>query len=168
MEIYGRLEKFMNVLIQKKLWGQILNTFIIHYLRTLLTSEIKKPIQDLKMKLLKDKEILFSFFDQQIGKNLIEETMKIIDELINFLSSEIEMIGMSCKSLREFTGPTFCINTAKALINLRVDFDRKTKNEAIESCKLMLDNCNKIISEDISNYRHSDLFFLLESDLQGL
>ena len=168
MEIYGRLAVLMHFLIQKKLWIQVLNTFIVHYLKSLLTTANKKikKIEDLKFKLTSDKEIFLSFFENQIGKNSTEETLRIIDEFLDFINSENEMIGLSCKKLRDFLGPSFTLNTAKALINLRVDFDKQTKNESISSCKLMLENIAKNQTDSGNNNKHNALFDLIENDLK--
>jgi hypothetical protein len=168
IDIYGRLAHLMHFIIQKKLWTQVLNTFIIYYLKSLLTTANKKikKIEDLKTKLLQDKEIFLSYFQNQIGKNSTEETLRIIDEFLNFINSESDMIGLNCKTLRDFCGPSFTLNTAKALINLRTDFDKQTRSEAISSCKLMLENIEKNPTKLDKSVKHNALFDLLEKDLK--
>ena len=49
------------------------------------------------------------------------------------------MISSSCLTIREYIGPSFSLSTAKAMINLRVDFNRDEKKDAIAQCKDVLD-----------------------------
>ena len=168
LEIFSNYANLMHYLVQKKLWTQVLNTFVMNYLNSLLTTANKKikKIEDLKQKLTKDKESLLNFFEAQIGKNATEETLRILDEFIAFINSESDFIVFSCKTLREFCGPSFKLSTAKALINLRVDFDKQTKADSIASCKSMLDKMEREAYEDGKNTKRNPLFDLVENSIK--
>jgi hypothetical protein len=139
---FGKFIKLMHHSIQRKTWGEIVKSILFQYIKSLLTTAGKKikKIEDLTKKIKNDEEELFEAFKEIAGENLTKETLKILNDIINFLDVSPEMIGLSCSKIREFNGPQFTISTVKALINLRCDFSKEEKNEAINSCKIILDN----------------------------
>jgi hypothetical protein len=101
-------------------------------------------------------------FKDVAGENLTKETLKIIDDFLNFLDVSPDMISLSCSKIREFNGPQFTISTVKALINLRCDLNKDEKNEAINSCKIILDN---FANDESSLNKNNGLLSNLESEI---
>jgi len=145
VDTYGVFIKAMNMTGQKRLWIEILKAIIFLYIKSLLTTAHRKvkKINDLTDKLKNDINFLLTNFEQSIGKNTAEINLKILYDFLEFLDVSVMTISMSCSKLREFNGPAFTLQTAKSLINLRVDFSSEEKKEAIESCKDILEHLNK-------------------------
>jgi hypothetical protein len=149
-ETYGMFTSLMHLSTQRKSWNEVLKVTLYQYIKSLLTTGSKKvkSKEELLKKLENDKNSLQSAYEQILGENSTKDTLKIIEEFIDFLDCSCEMIGICCSRLREYNGDSFTINTAKALINLRTDMSKSEKNEAISSCKEVLDN---FISSNKSN-----------------
>lgn len=139
---YGKFIRYMQHSIQKKTWAEIVKSIVFNYIKSLLTTAGKKikKIEDLTSKIRNDKSEILDAFKEVAGENLTQETLKILDDFINFLEISPDMISLSCSKIREFNGPQFSISTVKALINLRCDLSKEEKNDAINSCKIVLDN----------------------------
>lgn len=139
---FGKFIKLMHHSIQRKTWGEVVKYILFEYIKSLLTTASKKikKIDDLTKKIKNDEEELFEAFKDVAGENLTKETLKILDDFLNFLDVSPDMISLSCSKIREFNGPQFTISTVKALINLRCDLTKEEKTEAINSCKIILDN----------------------------
>ncbi len=163
-QIYGAFTNLMHLSIQKKCWAEILKATLFMYIKSLLTTAHKnvKRLADLIDKLQSDKETINGAYQRVLGEFLTLETLKIIDDFIDFLDVSSDMISVSCTKLREFNGPSFTLNTCKALINLRVDLTKEEKNDAISTCKEIFLNFPR---EDGS--KKSNAFFKnLESEME--
>jgi hypothetical protein len=145
VDTYGKYLESMNITGQKKLWTEILKALIFLYIKSLLTTAHRKvkKITELTDKIKADIRFLSETFENFIGKNTTEINLKILNEFLDFLDCSSLTIGVTCSKLREFNGAAFTFTTAKALINLRVDFSSEEKKDAIESCKDILDNFDK-------------------------
>lgn len=141
-EIYSPLNPLMNGMIKKKAWEEILKETVFLYLKLLLVTAHKKvkKVEDLTSKLEYDKGLLTETYLNFVGENLTKANVKIIDDIIDFLQISSYMIPSSCHTLREYLGPGFNIKFVKALVNLRCDFEKEEKKEAINMCKEVLDN----------------------------
>jgi hypothetical protein len=120
-----------------------------------------KKIDELVNKLKNDKEQFILSYQRPLGEYLTRETLKILDDFMDFLEVSPEMISISCSKLREFNGPSFTVATAKALINLRCDLSKDEKNEAISTCKQILDNFSQG-----GNSKSSGFFDHLENEIK--
>lgn len=167
-QTYGSFMSFMHISIQKKCWNEILKATLFLYIKSLLTTAHKKvkKIDDLTSKLRNDREILLQNYIKLIGENLTNETLRILDDFLDFLDVSPMMISVSCTKLREFNGPSFTLNTAKALINLRCDLSKEEKNEAIDSCKDVFINFSKN-PESLHNLKSSGFFENLEQEIEN-
>jgi hypothetical protein len=167
-QTYGSFMSFMHISIQKKCWNEILKATLFLYIKSLLTTAHKKvkKIDDLTSKLRNDREILLQNYIKLIGENLTNETLRILDDFLDFLDVSPMMISISCTKLREFNGPSFTLNTAKALINLRCDLNKEEKNEAIDSCKDVFINFSKN-PESLHNLKSSGFFENLEQEIEN-
>lgn len=180
---YGNDISFMHMVTQKKCWNEVLKLTLYQYIRSLLTTAHKKvkKLDELIDKLKKDKEIMQLAYERTLGPNLTTETLKIIDDFLDFLDVSSYMISVSCAKLREFNGPSFTLATAKALINIRIDLSKAEKNEAIDSCKEVIEkyvdtskngNRNKgffdNLNKDLIDQEKKDNMQLLEEDLENV
>ena len=77
-------------------------------------------------------------------------TVKILNDIHGFLDVSPYMISSSCLTLREYVGPSFNLDVAKALLKLRSDFKIEDMNDAIQQCKEILDKFQDNSKEDSS------------------
>ena len=140
-ELFGKYNQFMNSLIIKKCWEEILKISVFYYIKSLLTTAHKKvkKVEDLRDKIKNDQGLLNETYEPVVGKNLTQANLKILSDIYDFLEISSYMISSSCLTIREYIGPSFSLSTAKAMINLRVDFNRDEKKDAIAQCKDVLD-----------------------------
>ena len=140
-ELFVKYNQFMNSLIIKKCWEEILKISVFYYIKSLLTTAHKKvkKVEDLRDKIKNDQGLLNETYEPVVGKNLTQANLKILSDIYDFLEISSYMISSSCLTIREYIGPSFSLSTAKAMINLRVDFNRDEKKDAIAQCKDVLD-----------------------------
>ena len=140
-ELFVKYNQFMNSLIIKKCWEEILKLSVFYYIKSLLTTAHKKvkKVEDLRDKIKNDQGLLNETYEPVVGKNLTQANLKILSDIYDFLEISSYMISSSCLTIREYIGPSFSLSTAKAMINLRVDFNRDEKKDAIAQCKDVLD-----------------------------
>ena len=157
-EIFGPYRQYMNSLVLKKAWNEILKLTLYHYIHLLITSNMNKSsVDEIKEKLKKDVGILTETYQGLVGKNLTEATIKILNDIHDFLDVSPYMISSSCLTLKEYIGPTFNISKAKALIKLRTDFQEEDINDAIEQCHEVIEkyqeNNNKQDADSLSYFQ---------------
>ena len=140
-ELFVKYNQFMNSLIIKKCWEEILKLSVFYCIKSLLTTAHKKvkKVEDLRDKIKNDQGLLNETYEPVVGKNLTQANLKILSDIYDFLEISSYMISSSCLTIREYIGPSFSLSTAKAMINLRVDFNRDEKKDAIAQCKDVLD-----------------------------
>ena len=152
IDIYKIFEKFMgcmNKLVVQKFWNEILKLTLYYYVYILITSKLKDiTVEQIKTKLKKDSDSLNGTYEGFIGKDLTMSTTKILIDIHDFLDVSPYMISSSCLTLRQYVGPSFNLNMAKALINLRTDFKKEDINDAFEQCKEVLEKYNETNKED--------------------
>ena len=161
----GFTEK-INPYVMKKCWCEMLKITVFLYIRSLLTTAIKniENIEILTNKIKDDEAILCETYESVVGKNLTTETTKILRDINDFLNVNSYMISSTCLTLRQYIGPSFTIQTCRALIKLRTDFSNEEKDNCISECKEILDKYvdNKnLIGGDF------DYFHKLEQEIQS-
>ena len=163
-EIFGPYRLNMNSLVLKKAWNEILKLTLYHYIHLLLTSNYNKyTVDQIKEKLKTDISLLTETYESFVGKNLTTATIKILNDIHDFLDVSPYMISSSCLTLRQYIGPTFNLSKAKALIKLRTDFSDDDKNDAIEQCKDVLNNYQESIKEDPNSM---NFFQIIEKEMK--
>ena len=162
-EIFGPYRQYMNSLVLKKSWNEILKLTLYHYIHSLLTSSYSKTtVEQIKEKIKADIGLLSETYEGLVGKNLTLATIKILNDIHDFLDVSPYMISSSCLTLREYIGPTFNLSKAKALIKLRTDFKDEDKDDGVQQCKEVLDNYQEHLKEDDSmNY-----FQIIEKEMK--
>ena len=166
-DLFGPYKQYMNSLVLKKAWNEILKLTLYHYIRLLLTSRLSSSTVDqIREKLKEDAGILKETYEGLVGKNLTESTVRILGDISTFLESSLLMISSSCLTLRQYVGPSFDINVAKTLIKLRTDFNSSDKDEAIKTCKDVLDNCKDDDNTNKENYNITNYFQIIEKELK--
>ena len=153
-DIFGKFKPLMNILIIKKCWNEILKMTLYHYITCLLMTANKKekPVKELKQKIKNDNGLLKETYEPVVGPNLTKSTLKIMDDIHDFLDVSSYMISSSCLTLRQYIGNSFTISTVKALIKLRSDFSAEEKDDAIAQCKEVLENYNEPNNNDMGGY----------------
>jgi hypothetical protein len=143
-EIYGSYSSLMHVSTKRKCWNEILRVTLYQYIRSLLTSGSKKvkDKDDLLKRITSDKNAFLSSYEPHCGTHVTNETIKILNDFLDFLDCSSHTIGIGCVKIREYNGASFNLAMAKALINLRTDLDKTEKNEAIQACKEALEGFN--------------------------
>ena len=115
----------------------------------------KLTIDQIRKKIKKDRDALSDSFERIIGKSKTESCIKILDDLQEFLNSNVDNISSPCLALREYIGPTFDSSMVKDFINLRTDLGEQDKNNLTETIKGILDNYaeNKNNKNEISYFK---------------
>ena len=98
-----------------------------------------------------------------VGENLATSTIKILNDIHDFLEVSPYMISSSCLTLREYVGPSFNLNVIKALIKLRTDFKNEDINDSIDQCKEILDKFKDNPKEDSSA---TNYFKIIEKEMR--
>jgi len=163
-EIFGPYREYMNSLVLKKAWNEILKLTLYHYVHLLLTSKLNQAkVEEIREKIKVDIGLLNETYEGLVGKNLTVSTIKILNDIHDFLDVSPYMISSSCLTLRQYVGPAFNLNLAKALIKLRSDFSVDDMNDAIEQCKEVLDKYHEDNKEDEESMNY---FKIIEKEMK--
>ena len=163
-QLFGQYKKYMNTQVQKELWNEILKLTLYHYIHLLLTSKLSNiKVEQILEKLKKDIDILKEKYIGLVGENLATSTIKILNDIHDFLEVSPYMISSSCLTLREYVGPSFNLNVIKALIKLRTDFKNEDINDSIDQCKEILDKFKDNSKEDSSA---TNYFKIIEKEMR--
>lgn len=73
-------------------------------------------------------------------KRTMKNGIEVLDDLVSFFESSPAFISVACEKMRKTHGPTFKINTVKAIMNLRTDLTKDEKHLAIKVCQEILDS----------------------------
>ena len=150
----------MNISVQKKSLNEILKFQIFCYIKCLLITSSKNNnnnynIENILKKLNDDYNILNESYTDIVGPNLCLNSLKILNDIKEFLEVNSYMISSSCLTLRQYLGKSFSLNVCKTIIKLRSDFNNDEKNDAIEQCKEILENFN----DDNNNNNQDENYF---------
>ena len=165
VEVFSRFVSYMHMISQKRLWNEVLNSTLFYYIKSLLTTAGKtiKKIEEVTEKIRYDKQNLVYVFERYLGANAIHENLKIIEDFLDVLETSPEMMSIAFSKLRISHGNAFSFSTAKALINLRVDFSSSDKKETIMTCKEILD---KMEIKENTNSKKNKLFDQIDVDMK--
>ena len=163
-EIFGPFRQYMNTLVLKKSWNEILKMTLYHYIHLLLTSSYNKiTVDQIKSKLKNDYSLISETYEGLVGKNLTESTIRILNDIRDFLDVSPYMISSSCLTLRQYIGPTFNLAKAKALIKLRTDFKEEDLTDGVDQCKEVLDNYHEEKKDEADSMNY---FQLIEMEMK--
>ena len=154
VEIYGKYKSMMNVAIIKKYWNEIMKLTLCYYITSLLLTARKKmkKKEDVQLKIKNDKKILSDAYTCIVGENLVNSTLKILDDINDFLEVSQCMISSTCLAIRQYIGPAFAYSAAKKFIKLRTDLSNEEKNDCKKQCEDVLNNYNGPKNEDSSYF----------------
>ena len=154
VEIYGKCQTMMNPAIIKKYWNEIIKLTLCYYIALLLLTAKKnmKTKEEVQLKLKNDKKILSDAYNGIVGENLVNSTLKILDDINDFLEVSQCMISTTCLSIRQYIGPAFAYSSAKKLIKLRKDFSKDEKKDCKKQCEYVLNNYTGPKNEDSSYF----------------
>ncbi|MCQ2815916.1 MAG: hypothetical protein MJ252_01500 [archaeon] len=140
-DIFCSYNDFMDKSIMKKVWEEILKMSVFFYVRCLLLTGGKglKDVSELNNKIENDSGVLNETYSGLVGNNLTEQNLKILGDLRSFLTISSYMISSACLTIREYIGPSFKLKTAKTLVNMRTDFTKEDRDDAISQCKEVLE-----------------------------
>ena len=160
-EIFGPYKQYMNGLVLKKSWNEILKMTLYHYIHLLLTSSLNRvTVDQIKEKIKSDYTLISETYQGLVGKNLTESTIRILSDIHDFLDVSPYMISSSCLTLRQYIGPTFNLAKAKALIKLRTDFKEEDLTDGVEQCKEVLDNYQEEKKDEADSMNYFQLIEL--------
>ena len=163
-EIFGPYRQYMNGLVLKKCWNEILKMTLYHYIHLLLTSSFNKvSVEKIKAKIKSDYSMVSETYEGLVGKNLTESTIRILTDIHDFLDVSQYMISSYCLTLRQYLGTTFNLEKAKALIKLRTDFKEEDLNDGIDKCKDVLDNYQEEKKDEADSMNY---FQLIEMEMK--
>ena len=153
-EIFGKYKSMMVFPVIKKCWNEILKLTLCYYITSLLLTarKKKKSKEDILSKIKNDKNILSESYSGIVGENLTNSTLKILDDIINFLEVSQYMISSSCLALREYIGPAFAYSAAKKFVKLRSDFSKDEIKDCKAQCEDVLNNYVGPKNEDSSYF----------------
>ena len=160
-QIFGPYKQYMNILVLKKSWNEILKMTLYHYIHLLLTSSLTKvTVEQIKEKIKNDHSLISETYEGLVGKNLTESTIRILSDIRDFLDVSPYMISSSCLTLRQYIGPSFNLAKAKALIKLRTDFKEEDLADGVEQCKEVLDNYQEEKKDEADSMNYFQLIEL--------
>ena len=160
-QIFGPYKQYMNILVLKKSWNEILKMTLYHYIHLLLTSSLTKvTVEQIKEKIKNDHSLISETYEGLVGKNLTESTIRILLDIRDFLDVSPYMISSSCLTLRQYIGPSFNLAKAKALIKLRTDFKEEDLADGVEQCKEVLDNYQEEKKDEADSMNYFQLIEL--------
>ena len=148
-DVFGTYKQYMNPIVIKKTWNEILKMILYHYINTLISSNYNGvTVLEIRIKIKSDTELISETFENLVGKNLTESTVKILRDIYEFLTVSSSMISSSIFTLRQYIGPSFSLKRAEAFIKLRKDFKEEETINAIKLCKDTLNKYNIDSKED--------------------
>ena len=86
-----------------------------------------KELDDIKYKLITDKELYISFFEMYLEKFILNDILRIIDDINEILSTPKDLLSNCCFKLRKMHGKNFSFVLTKSIINLRIDMTLNDK-----------------------------------------
>lgn len=163
-EILAPYRKYMKSSVSNKANREILKLTLYHYINLLLKPKLegqdevqKINVDQLKEKIKKDIPVFQTAFEGLIGKNKAQAEIKILSDIIDFLSSSPDMIITSCKQLRQFFGPSFDLNMVEEFLKLRTDFKEQEIEDAKEKCHAALVNYQDHKSISINYFQVAEI-----------
>lgn len=140
-DVYNRFVEYMHFSTQGKYWSEVLKTLVYSYIKNLFMTANKKikNIEQLRNKITNDRNYINENFSV-IGKNQIEQGSKMLKQIQEFLKADLDMISFCCQNIINEVGTNFSSSTAKALINLRVDWNKSEQKEAINDCTQIIES----------------------------
>ncbi|MCQ2817739.1 MAG: PH domain-containing protein [archaeon] len=139
-KVFEEYQEYMLPLTQRKSWEEILNLTMFFYIRALLSNAYtkEKPVKEIIAKISRDRSTLFDYFVRQTGQNLAETSLKILDQICDFLGTSFKGIPAKALTLRENIGSSFSPTMARALILLKTDLTKEEKKEAVIKCRAII------------------------------
>ena len=135
-DIFGSFKSTMNAIVIKKAWNEILKMTLYHYINNLISSNYDGvTVLEIRIKIKNDIALISETFESLVGKNLTTSTIKILNDIYDFLCVSPSMISSSIFTLRQYIGPTFSISKAAAFMKLRTDFKEEETEDAIRQCQ---------------------------------
>ena len=163
-QIFGEYEHFTTSPVLKKTWNEILKLILYHYINLLLTSKLNNAtVEQIREKIKTDADALKQSFEGIVGEKSTVSTIKILNDINDFLEVSPYMISSSCLTLREYIGPFFNVSVAKALIKLRTDFQSEDTSDAIQQCTEVLEKYQDNNKEDSNTM---NFFQIIEKEMK--
>ena len=69
--------------------------------------------------------------------------IEVLEDLLSFFESSPDFISVPCEKMRRTHGPNFKLATVKAILNLRTDFTKDERAQALKNCEDILDDFKK-------------------------
>lgn len=164
-ENFKDYNKYMHFSTQKKYWNEIIKLMVIKYFTSIIKLPSKSKIDDVKTKINNDKALIITTFSNIIGKNQIEESTKLLSLVVDFLSSDLNMISFPLSNIKNQLEDSLKLPILKSLISLRSDWDKKQKEEAIETCEDFLNTWNRKHTTNTKMKKKDEFLWKISDDL---
>ncbi len=104
-------------------------------------------------KLVEESDICKATF--KVAPSVKEACLQVVQDILEFFQTSSAMAPMNILELRKINGPGFNFNTAKALLNIRIDFTSAERNEALTESKKVRQNYRQFLSNNNYSYWQS-------------
>lgn len=158
-------EPYLEKSFMRHIWRSLLEEMVGKYIYAVLQNNAglrQQSILLLTETLRSDADMLQKHFSSKLDLDLVNQEIKSLKDIIDFLEALPHQIPEAVKALRRAHGNIFSMNIAKFLIDLRSDLDFEEKHEAILKAKETFDKAKHI--EKIEKKRSSVLFGNIEFD----
>ena len=83
-QIFGPYKQYMNTLVLKKSWNEILKMTLYHYIYLLLTSSLTRVTVEIKEKIKNGHSLISETYEGLVEKNLTESIIRILSDISDF------------------------------------------------------------------------------------
>ena len=158
-DIYFKYNTFMNDLVKKRVWEEVLKLTIYYYIKVLITTATMgiKTAEELIKKLIDDKSLLKEQYAIIVGDNLTLVNLQIFEDLITFFQSDPSLIVSACLPIRKYCGTIFDLQIIEKLLQFRTDLTYYEINEIIKECRESFYNCNGDKEKDYTFFEDMEI-----------
>ena len=142
-KIYEELADKMNMQASREAWKLFMKKTMAAYIQCLLDSSAKikqKKSEEAIEKIKKDYNMFESIFSEYMTSKAMRPSLEVIGDIKNFFESSPDFLIVYIENMRNLHGPSFKINTVKALLNLRTDMESNQKAQILLQCKEIFAN----------------------------
>ena len=142
-KIYEELADKMNMSASREAWKLFMKKTMAAYIQCLLNSSTKikqKKSDEAIEKIKRDYDMFESVFAEYMTSKSMKPSLEVIGDIKNFFESSPDFLIVYIENMRNLHGPSFKINTVKALLNLRTDIESSQKAQILLQSKEIFAN----------------------------
>ena len=142
-KIYEDLADKMNTSSSREAWKIFMKKTMAAYIQCLLNSSVKikeKKSEEAITKIKDDYEMFKQVFGEHMTPKAMKPSLEVIGDIKNFYESSTDFLIVYIENMRNLHGPSFKIDTVKALLNLRTDIESTRKAQILLEVKEVFAN----------------------------